>query len=359
MECATPCPANKICNPASGRCVLRTGVVGAKVLANRILANSDGNTNLLTQQAMPPRGQRIVLRDRAYDVHGLADMLHHDEHGSVTVHGRRNASRVPHIPNQSITAAERTAIYDLARATGWTSTARAEEEARASRAVPPELAAAAAAARANRNAMQARQRAAAPQQDEQMIPYVYRVLNNSEWWLKDFVDLFKRSTLVSSTFSVSSSQRQRLISLASTPQFAAFHEFGGSERGGVVNISRTRTTPTQDKIIVRFTAGFNNVISFAVAFVLTLDSTTVRLQNIIVGVGNARGELEHEFRILEPTSQAGGSISTFRWYMIAPGLGLYRSRESNGRWSRENSRAYRLLATVLERYHPYPDSGGW
>lgn len=160
-----PCPVDKVCNPASGKCVLRTGRTGKKVLANRknTRTNTDNNNsntvNMITQERIP-HGRKFVLRGAVYDVHGLADLLQHDDHGTVTNFGRR-ASRVPHIPSEAITAAEKAAIYARARNTvpEWTPEARAAAAASSTASVPPELAAAAATARAARNAMMARQRA--------------------------------------------------------------------------------------------------------------------------------------------------------------------------------------------------------
>lgn len=34
-RCKTKCPSNKICNPVSGKCVLRTGAIGKRLLAAR------------------------------------------------------------------------------------------------------------------------------------------------------------------------------------------------------------------------------------------------------------------------------------------------------------------------------------
>ena len=161
-----PCDTNKVCNPSSGKCVLRTGRIGKKVLggvpttpSKNTNTNSNNNRiNMITQEPIP-RGRKFMLRGAAYDVHGLADLLHHDDHGTVTDFGRR-ASRVPHIPSEYITAAEKAAIYAKAKSTvpEWTPTARANAESVASRSVPPDLAQAAAAAREARNTAMARQR---------------------------------------------------------------------------------------------------------------------------------------------------------------------------------------------------------
>ena len=87
-ECR-PCTEAQICNPASGRCVLRTGRVGRRVLASsRSPAVEQQHINMITMEPIPggreftkvitvPGG---VIR-RVHDVHSLADLIFYASRG--------------------------------------------------------------------------------------------------------------------------------------------------------------------------------------------------------------------------------------------------------------------------------------
>ena len=136
--------------------------------------------NIITLDAIP--NNRVFMLGNnghikhPYDVHGLADMVHHDMYGRLTEQGRPN-SRVPHtreVMNQETI----NAILNKARKTGWTPPTTASMQVTANnRRVPPNLAAALASARDAIAAGLERQRMSIQVQEE-----VKAVLQVQSWF---------------------------------------------------------------------------------------------------------------------------------------------------------------------------------
>lgn len=84
--------------------------------------NNNNNTNLITQHPIP-RNRRFVLgtapAHRAYDVHGLANMIMHGLHGPVNGNYGRPNLKHPHNPSARLTNDEKKRILAKAKATGW------------------------------------------------------------------------------------------------------------------------------------------------------------------------------------------------------------------------------------------------
>ena len=115
----TPCDKDKICNPPTGRCVLKTGAIGKSLEGNK-----NNAIDPVTMNAIPPH--RRVLVDNpgargngattAYDVHSLADIVHRA--GQRDPNFGLRPARLPHTMRE-VTPQEADRWTAHAKKTGW------------------------------------------------------------------------------------------------------------------------------------------------------------------------------------------------------------------------------------------------
>ena len=177
----TPCDKDKICNPPTGRCVLKTGAIGKSLEGNK-----NNAIDPVTMNAIPPH--RRVLVDNpgargngattAYDVHSLADIVHRA--GQRDPNFGVRPARLPHTMRE-VTPQEADRWTAHAKKTGWKpDVPRNNAIPNANRRVPEHLRANAAAAELARRQQLERQQL----ERQQRAPAVPAVSNSNRRFLE-------------------------------------------------------------------------------------------------------------------------------------------------------------------------------
>ena len=132
----TPCDKDKICNPPTGRCVLKTGAIGKSLEGNK-----NNAIDPVTMDPIEPH-RRVVANRQAYNVHSLAEIVHRGTVRDPTF--GLPPARLPH-SRRVVTPEEAARWTAHARHTGWAPAAGAQMT-NENRRIPDHLRAAAVAA---------------------------------------------------------------------------------------------------------------------------------------------------------------------------------------------------------------------